>query len=270
MQDANGIEFEVQGAPGAEADAVLMIHGAIVADSFLPMMSEPALSGYQLIRYRRRGYGLSAPPSGPSTIEGQANDARTLLDHLGVQQAHVVAHSGGGPIAVQLALDAPEMVRSLVLFEPALQNAAMAAAFDARLAPLVEMHRAGEQAKAVHLWMRTSAGSDWRDRLEVRIPGAGAQATHDAAGTFEHDLAAMRVWDFDAVGASRITQPVLHVVGALTAAGRYPVTDMLHAAVPSATLVTIPDADHTFPMTAPDVAAEVVAAFLRQHPMQSS
>jgi pimeloyl-ACP methyl ester carboxylesterase len=126
MQQANAIEFEVRG----DGEPVLLIHGAIVADSFLPMMSEPALSHYQLIRYRRRGYGQSAPPSGPSTVSGQANDARALLEHVGVSQSHVVAHSGGGLIAVQLTLESPEMVRSLVLFEPALQDAAMAAAFN--------------------------------------------------------------------------------------------------------------------------------------------
>jgi pimeloyl-ACP methyl ester carboxylesterase len=57
-----------------------------------------------------------------------------------VSQAHVVAHSGGGPIAVQLTLDSPGTVRSLVLFEPALQDAAMAAAFNVQRTPLIEMH----------------------------------------------------------------------------------------------------------------------------------
>ena len=55
MQQANAIEFEVRG----DGEPVLLIHGAIVADSFLPMMSQPVLSHYQLIRYRRRGYGRS-------------------------------------------------------------------------------------------------------------------------------------------------------------------------------------------------------------------
>jgi len=51
MQRANGIEYERHG----EGEVVLTIHGAIVADSFAPLMYEPALSRYQLLRYRRRG-----------------------------------------------------------------------------------------------------------------------------------------------------------------------------------------------------------------------
>jgi hypothetical protein len=47
MQQANAIEFEVRG----DGEPVLLIHGAIVADSFLPMMSQPALSHYQRGRH---------------------------------------------------------------------------------------------------------------------------------------------------------------------------------------------------------------------------
>jgi hypothetical protein len=39
MQQASAIEFEVRG----DDEPVLLIHGAIVADSFLPLMSQPAL-----------------------------------------------------------------------------------------------------------------------------------------------------------------------------------------------------------------------------------
>jgi len=102
------------------------------------------------------------------------------------------------------------------------------------------------------------------------IPGVGDQAIQDAAGTFEYDLDALHHWDFAAVGASRIGQPVLHIVGSRTAAGRRPVTDMFQAAVPSAKLLTIPDADHTLHMTKPELAAATIDEFLRLHPIQSS
>jgi pimeloyl-ACP methyl ester carboxylesterase len=203
-------------------------------------------------------------------VQEQASDARALLEHVGVSQAHVVAHSGGGPIAVQLTLDSPGTVRSLVLFEPALQDAAMAAAFNVQLTPLIEMHRSGNSAKAVHLWMRSAAGSDWRATLDEHIRGVGGQAIQDAAGTFEYDLEALRHWDFAAVGASRIGQPVLHIVGSRTAVARRPVTDMFQAAVPSAKRLTIPDADHTLHMTNPELAAATIDEFLRLHPIHSS
>ena len=266
MQRAGGLQYETCGT----GEAVLCIHGAIVADSFVPLMSEPALAGYRLIRYRRRGYGSSDPPAGVPTIEGQANDARALLGFLGVERSHVVAHSGGGPIAVQLALDAPEVVWSLVLLEPVLQTAAWAAAFHELITPLIELHRAGESDKAVDRWMTPGAGSDWRQRLEQQIPNVGKQADADAAGTFEYDLEAIRQWTFETVGPSRITQPVLDVVSSSNVAARQPLTDMLHAAVPQAELVTIPDADHSLHMTQPAVLARVIAAFLSRHPVDDN
>ena len=100
--------------------------------------------------------------------------------------------------------------------------------------------------------------------------GVGDQAIQDAAGTFEYDLEALRHWDFAAVGASRIGQPVRHRVGSRTAVGRRPVTDMFQAAVPSAKLLTIPDADHTLHMTNPELAAATIDEFLRLHPIQRS
>jgi pimeloyl-ACP methyl ester carboxylesterase len=262
MQYAHGIEYETHG----EGEPVLLIHGAIVADSFAPIMDQPVLSDFRLIRYRRRGYGRSEPPRGSPTIEEQAHDAHTLLRHLHEQRSHVVAHSGGGPIAVQLALDAPELVRSLVLLEPALMNAAMAAGFAELIAPLIEMHRSGNRGKAVHMWMRSGAGSGWRDELEKWIPGVGDRANHDAAGTFEYDLAAMRHWDFDAVGATQIKQPVLYIVGSRTAAGHQAVTNMFRAAVPHTELAVIPDCDHSLQMTQPALVAQSMAEFLRRHP----
>jgi pimeloyl-ACP methyl ester carboxylesterase len=263
MQRAGAVEYDTKG----EGEAILFIHGAIVADSFMPLMDEPTMAGYRLIRYRRRGYGKSDPPAGDPRIEEQAQDARDLLAHLNVTSAHVVAHSGGGPITIQLALDAPELVHSLVLLEAALQNAEWAAAFHDLITPLIEMHRAGESAKAVHLWMKSGGDPDWQRHIEANIPGARDTAVADAPGTFEYDLEAMRHWDFEAVGASRIRQPVLDIVGSRTAAARQPVTDMLHAAIPHAEMVTVQDSDHSLQMTKPAVVAQVIAEFLRRHPI---
>ena len=48
------------------------------------------------------------------------------MKHLGLERAHVVGHSYGGAIAVQLALEAPSLVHSLVLLEPAIFPAEIA------------------------------------------------------------------------------------------------------------------------------------------------
>jgi pimeloyl-ACP methyl ester carboxylesterase len=263
MQRVGAIEYESRG----EGEGVLFIHGAIVADALLPLMSEPALANYQLIHYHRRGYGQSDPPAADPTIDEQARDARDLIAHLGVARAHVVAYSGGGPIAIQLALNEPELVQSLVLLEPVLQNAKWAAAFHDLITPLIEMHRGGESAKAVHRWMSAGGNANWRRDIEEHIPGAGDRATADAAGTFEYDVEAVRHWDFEAVGASRITQPVLDIAGSRNEAARQPIFEMLDGAIPHVERVTIPDADHSLCMTQPTAVARAIAEFLHRQPI---
>ncbi len=72
---------------------------------------------FSLILYDHRGIGRSAPLQGSAalTVAGLAHDAVSLLDALGVAQAHVLGISMGGMIAQELALAAPERVLSLVL-----------------------------------------------------------------------------------------------------------------------------------------------------------
>ena len=261
MKRAVGLEYEEHGV----GDAVLCIHGAIFSDAFAAMMLEPTLAEYRLIAYRRRGYGASEPTSEPPTIEEHARDALALLTHLDARPAHVIGHSGGGPIAVQLALDAPDAVRSLTLLEPALQNAAMAAAFDEYVAPLVEMHRAGESAKAMHVWMVAATGdSGWRDQADRVSPGAADRAIDDAGGTFDGDLVAMRSWDFDAASASRISQPVRYALAACNEAHFEPVRSMFCAQVPHTEVVVLPDVDHSFQFTQPAPVAAMIAEFLEK------
>jgi pimeloyl-ACP methyl ester carboxylesterase len=115
--DGRALEYEIRGA----GEPVVLVHGAHVADAFAPLLAEPVLTErYQLILYHRRGFAGSTHPDGPLSIVQQARDCRALMQHLGVQRAHVVGHSYGGVIALQLALDAPEAVHSLALLEPAL------------------------------------------------------------------------------------------------------------------------------------------------------
>src|SRR4029078_9538699 len=54
-------------------------------------------------------------PAGPYTMRQMADDAAALLDHLGVERAHVFGFSLGGIIAQELANNYPERVAHLVL-----------------------------------------------------------------------------------------------------------------------------------------------------------
>src|SRR5687767_15984794 len=87
--NVNGIElaYDVQG----EGEPVVFLHGAIWADFLRPLAGQPAFSGFRRIRYHRRGYGESGGPAGGFDV--QAADVVALLDHPGVDRAHLGGHS---------------------------------------------------------------------------------------------------------------------------------------------------------------------------------
>ena len=71
--------------------------------------------GLRLIRYDKRGHGLSACPPGPYAMGALVRDAERLLDALGVRECVFVGLSIGGLIAQGLAVKRLDLVRGLVL-----------------------------------------------------------------------------------------------------------------------------------------------------------
>ncbi len=78
----------------------------------VPVFSER----YQVITFDVRGHGQSAKPPGPYSIALFASDTVELVRALGIGPAHVVGISMGGMIAFQLAVDAPQRIKSLGYF----------------------------------------------------------------------------------------------------------------------------------------------------------
>lgn len=86
-------------------------HGGMWGDAFV----EPLAREYEVISYDHRGVGASSRADEPFTVADLADDAAALLEVLGRDSAHVLGISMGGMVAQELALRAPDRVRSLVL-----------------------------------------------------------------------------------------------------------------------------------------------------------
>ena len=186
----DGIELEY--ADSGTGEPVVLIHAGLCAAWFEPFMREPALAGHRRIRYHRAGYAGSSHLWGDVTIADHAA-VDGLLDHLGIERAHLVGHSSSADMALQVALDAPGSVASLTLMEPALMPVPGRAAWGKSVAAAaVERYRAGDRAGAVHLWMRGVAGADYQESLERMLPSAFAQAVADAPTFFERELPAVQ------------------------------------------------------------------------------
>jgi 3-oxoadipate enol-lactonase len=80
-------------------------------DPVLPLLP----SGLRIIRYDKRGHGLSSQPPGPYSMGALVHDAERLLDHLGVRDCVFVGLSIGGMIAQGLAVKRLDLMRAVVL-----------------------------------------------------------------------------------------------------------------------------------------------------------
>ncbi|HEV8605426.1 MAG TPA: alpha/beta hydrolase [Tepidisphaeraceae bacterium] len=70
---------------------------------------------FTLIMLDNRGMGLSKPKRKPRTLADYSADYSELLDHLGVDQTHVLGLSLGGIAAQRLAIDHPQKIKRLIL-----------------------------------------------------------------------------------------------------------------------------------------------------------
>jgi pimeloyl-ACP methyl ester carboxylesterase len=97
---------------------VLMIMGLTSQLIHWPqgLVDKIVAEGYRVIRFDNRDSGLTSwlddPPFG-YYLAHMAEDAVKLLEHLGIEKAHVVGASLGGMIAQRLAIDHPERVQTL-------------------------------------------------------------------------------------------------------------------------------------------------------------
>ncbi len=266
--DGISLECEVSGT----GEPVVFIHGAFIADAFRPLLAEPTLAGqYQLITYHRRGYVGSSRLPGPTSAPQQAADAARLLSHLGVERAHVVGHSFGGSIALQLALDAPEKVHSLALLETALMVGASAPSYRESLVRNEQRYREAGAATAVGEFFQARWPA-YREALEQVLPGAFAQAVADAPATYELDLGLVE-WRFGEAKARRIARPSLVVLGggSQDLHPRFLETyRLLLSWLPNAEGFILPDATHFLQLEHPSHSrglAAALAAFFARHPL---
>lgn len=258
------VEFRGAGQP------VLLIHGTVAADGLLPIAEALApRREYLLIRYHRRGYGGSSPIPIPWSVEQHATDAARLIDQLGIRKAHVIGHSAGAAVAMELALDFPQKVGSMVLLEPWLAAPAnWFTALEQDLAAIQGIYESGQTEAALDSYLNLFCGPDHRKVLDRALPAAWHDvALHDADTLFLHELGALRLWQLNRSVAERITKPMLLVRGDRTSSFCADAHRELADWFPDAQTVVLPGAGHMLPSEKPDTLARIIARFLARNPM---
>ena len=266
---ANGVWLDQESTGGGEP--VVFIHGVLIASVFEPVVAQPALAAYRCITYARRGYAGSDHPPGATTVEQQASDCRALIAALGVEAAHIVGHSYGGAIALQVALDAPDIVHSLSLLEPALIVGDSAEGYRSSLAATIQRaHEAGLETAADEFLEMRSPG--YRERLDNLVPDALEQVVRDARTTMDYELPGLPDWSFPVAHAARISAPTLILLGERSKglSPRFAETyHFLLEHLPNVEGAVVLGATHLMQTDEPAAVAEAVASFLRKHAISS-
>jgi len=108
------IRYEVAG----RGDPTVMVHGSLSDRRSWDAVRAGLAPSLRVLVYDRRGHGESTGPARTHPVRDDASDLAALLDTIDLFPVHVVAHSYGAAVALRLAADRPEMVRSLDLHEP--------------------------------------------------------------------------------------------------------------------------------------------------------
>ena len=105
------VHYEIAGA----GPPLLLIHGLGSSTRDWEFQVPALASQFQVITADLRGHGHSSKPRGRYRISQFADDMAALLRALDTAPAHIIGLSLGGMVALELALRAPNLVRSLMI-----------------------------------------------------------------------------------------------------------------------------------------------------------
>jgi len=111
--DGTPIYYETWGRPDGEP--ILLIQGLGADQRGWALQRVPLGRRYRCVAVDNRGVGRSGRPPGPYSLFDMAEDAMTVLDHAGIESAHVMGASMGGVITQIIGVAYPERTRSLIL-----------------------------------------------------------------------------------------------------------------------------------------------------------
>lgn len=217
-----------------------------------------------LLAFDLPSHGRSGVWDRTGNVHDVATDmARALI----AEPMDLIGHSFGATVALRIAVESPELVRSLTLIEPVYFAAAIAddpailAAHQKASAPLNAAFASGDEREAARVFHRDwGDGSDWETlparmqdhmaRLVHYVPASGAFLHHDSAGL----LAEGRM--------ARAAMPAVLIEGDLSPPMSAKVAISLEKRLPDVERVIVKGAGHMLPVTHAEAVAEPVRALL--------
>ena len=238
---------------------VLLLHGLGSSGRDWEFVTPRLAAHHRVFVPDARGHGRSETPPGPYGVPLFSRDIAALCDALGLKQVHVVGLSMGGMMGFQLAVDRPDLVRSLVIVNsgPELKARTLRRklAFATRLLVLRFLGPMGMAKMLAPRLFPKPEQADLRQRVLDTFghndPDAYLRATRGLLGWSVLE----RVKD--------IACPVLVLHSErdyTTLSEKQAYVDLLR----DARLQVLSDSGHAAPLDQPEQLAEAVEAFLRE------
>jgi pimeloyl-ACP methyl ester carboxylesterase len=250
---------------------VVFVHGAMSDGRVWEGQRAAVAANYRFIAPTMRYFGTSAwPDEGRNfSIAIFAQDLASFIEALNAGPVDLVAWSYGGPIALTTAVQHPQLVRGIFLYEPASltfvtdPDALKLAADDRKttMAPIAAASKAGDNDKAVLTALSTLGGVGFLDGLSERARGVAL----DNARTMPLLFAAPPPPSITCEQLGQLGVPFTVARGEATFPFYRIASDAAAACVRGSQRIVIPGARHTAPIQMPEVVSAAILDFLSTH-----
>ena len=288
----NGVRLEVEDTGEKDRDAVLLIPGMAMQLIVWPeaMVHQLHQAGYRVIRLDNRDIGLSqdmahlpAPnlmwfmlqqklgfqPQAPYSIQDMANDALGVLDHLQINQAHLVGVSMGGMIGQRICIGSPQRALSLTsIMSSSGAKGLPGPTPDMRRVLFTPPAKAGTQAAHQHAlrFVQALAGPGFAhpEGSQQQLVNDSLKRSSRPMGAYRQMLAAMA--DRERAGLlARITTPTLVIHGKADPLVPYACGEDTARRIPNAKMHGIEGMGHDMPPGVIDNMMARLLPFLNAH-----
>jgi len=256
----NGINIAYElGGAGAP---MVMIHGAQGDQTMFAGLAATFAPRFNVLTFDQRGSGLSDKPDMVYSVAMLADDTAALMDHVGVDDAHIIGVSMGGMIAQEFALRHSRRVRSLVLgcTTPGGAKSVHAAAGLATTAYSTKEMSAEERGRALAEAAFTTGYIARHPELITTMIEQRRRRPIDPVG-FARRMAALQTFDtYDRL--PQIKCPTLVITGKDDALISWENSRLIASRISGAQLTILEPAGHCFWLEQPDQSRDAIQHFL--------
>lgn len=218
------------------------------------------LSDFSVLRYDKRGHGLSDVANPPYSIDDHVDDLAGLINHLGADQVIICGLSVGGLIAQGLCARRPELVRALILSDTA-HKIGTAESWNSRIDTVRTDGIEAIADDVLEKWFTPAFHATEREMLAGCRNMLVRQSVEGYAGT----CAALRDADHTEI-VKRIKVPTLCVVGDQDGSTPPDLVRSMADLIPGAQFEVIPGAGHIPCIERPAELVARIRHFLAQNP----